>query len=66
MGAARESRQSEKTMTSIWALLPHLMVCLWYPLYEDVLEYIKEIRVRLDELERQVIEERSPSQKPKP
>lgn len=59
MGASREARDSEKILTSIWAVLPHLINCVWYPLPEEAREYIRELRVYLDKLEQQLNQEES-------
>ncbi len=59
MGASREPRESEKIMTSIWAIIPHLINCVWHPIPDVAKEYIQELRVYLDKLEHQLNHEES-------
>jgi hypothetical protein len=49
-GAAREHFPSEKKLSMIWALLPHLQVCTWYPLIDDAIEYAEQMKKHLDEM----------------
>lgn len=58
MGAARESRESEKTLSYIWALLPHLQVTVWHPLEDDAIEYATDIMVKMGTLIGQLKEQK--------
>ena len=57
-GAARESRESEKTLSYVWALLPHLQVTVWHPLEEDAIEYATDIMVKMGTLISQLKEQK--------
>jgi len=59
MGASRESRESEKTLTYIWSLLPHLQVTVWHPLSEDAIEYATDIMTKMGKLIEQLKEEKA-------
>ena len=50
MGCDRESRPSEKTFNSVFAMMPNLAVCVWSGghLKEDVKEDVGIIKQRLD------------------
>lgn len=50
MGAAREGRESEKTLTQIWGLIPHLQVTVWSPLEEDAIELSTDIMIKMAKL----------------
>lgn len=57
-GAARESRPSEKTLSYIWSLFPHLQVTAWHPLYDDAIEYATDMMTKLGQMIEQMKEER--------
>jgi len=67
MAAARESRPSEKIMSEIWSMIPHLIVCVWHPLSNDAIEYAQDIQIKLvrliDQLQKEKNEEFSKQMK---
>ena len=58
MGAGREARESEKTLSYIWSVMPHLQVTVWYPLEEDAIECAVDIITHLGKLVGQLKEQR--------
>lgn len=58
MGVAREARESEKILTQIHTSMPSLIICLWYPLYDDALENIDYIESQLKRLREQILKEK--------
>lgn len=59
MPTSRESRESEKTLSYIWALLPHLQVTVWHPLEDDAIEHATEIMIKLGKLIEQLKEQKA-------
>lgn len=58
MGAAREGRESEKTLSYIWSLIPHLQVTVWHPLEDEAIEYATDIMTKMGKLIEQLKEEK--------
>ena len=58
-GAAREGRPSEKTLSYIWSLFPHLQVTVWHPLSDDAIEYATDIMTKMGKLIEELKEERA-------
>jgi len=50
MPTAREARESEKTLSYIWSLMPHLQVTVWSPLEEDAIEHATDMMISLGKL----------------
>ena len=59
MGASRESRESEKTLSYIWTLIPHLQVTVWYPNEDDAIEFATDIMTKMGKLIEQLKEQRA-------
>ena len=57
MSVAREARESEKIMSLIWATMPHLLNCVWYPVREGAYEHIDEMLTSLIKLKDQLKKE---------
>ena len=57
MGAARQTRPSEKTLSYIWAKLPHLMICVFHPLIHEAIDDAVDIIGKLGKLVDQLEEE---------
>lgn len=60
MGVSRENRPSEETFRlRVWGILPNLQNCLWFgkTLTSEAIEYSKQIRAALEEMEKQIVEE---------
>ena len=56
---AREARESEKTLSLIWAKIPHLQVTVWHPLEDDAIEHATEIMIELAKLIGQLKEQKA-------
>jgi hypothetical protein len=54
MGTAREPRESEKILRSVYDLMPNLIICTWYSLFDDALEQIDYIKSQIAKLEDQI------------
>lgn len=50
MPTSREARESEKTLSLIWSIMPHLQVTVWHPLEEDAIEHATDMMVALGKL----------------
>jgi len=61
MGAAREGRPSEKTMSLINSIMPHLIVSVWHPIPDSAREYIDELIEALIKMKGQLREENNPN-----
>lgn len=59
MPAVREARESEKTLSYIWSIMPHLQVTVWHPLEEDAIEHAKDMMVALGKLVGQLEEQKA-------
>lgn len=55
-------RPSEKTWQQIWALIPHMTVCIWHPLEDDAIEYATDMIGKLGLMVGQLQEERRQKQ----
>ena len=64
MPTGREARPSENTMSLIYALMRHLVVCVWHPIPEDARQHADEMISALVKLKDQLKEENNPNKLP--
>ena len=47
---AREGRTSEKTLSYIWSIMPHLQVTVWHPIEDAAIEHATDMMIALGKL----------------
>uniref|UniRef100_A0A6H2A6P1 Uncharacterized protein n=1 Tax=viral metagenome TaxID=1070528 RepID=A0A6H2A6P1_9ZZZZ len=59
MPTTREVRESEKTLSYIWSIMPHLQVTVWHPSETDAIEHATDMMISLGKLIGQLKEQQT-------